>query len=152
MGHMFTAREVYHDQTQKNYGPYYDGSISPPYASGAGYVLSMSLVQPLADLSTLGPGLRLLRNEDAALGMWLVGLNVSFKHDSTFWPEPSSECVRDATLLHRQSIHQMELLSKGKLESDICKNMVFFSETRFSYAKKTRISKRFSCKKSTVVD
>ena len=47
MGHIFTAQEVYHDQTQKNYEPYYDGSIFPPYASGAGYVLSMSLVQSL---------------------------------------------------------------------------------------------------------
>ena len=150
MGHMFTAREVYHDQTQKNYGPYYDVSISPPYASGAGYVLSMSLVQPLADLSTLGPGLRLLRNEDAALGMWLVGLNVSFKHDSTFWPEPSSECVRDATLLHRQSIHQMELLSKGKLESDICKkNMgVFFQKYGFLMRKTREYQKDFHVRRA----
>ena len=31
--------------------------------------------------------------------------------------------VRYDATLHRQSIHQMELPSKGKLESDICKYM-----------------------------
>lgn len=120
-GHMFDSQPVYHDKKEKNYEPYYEGSLFPRYASGSGYILSMSLVHYLAYVSALGPGLRMLRNEDAAIGLWLTGLNVTYIHDATFWPEPPAQCVSSAILLHRQSMQQMTLLHHGKMEGDICK-------------------------------
>ena len=120
LGHIFTKQEVYHDLEEKNYEPFYQGEIFPPYASGSGYILSMKLVIRLVELSQVTPGLRILRNEDAALGLWIVGLNVTVEHDNTFWPEPPSTCSPEATLVHRQSVQMMEKLHRGKLSGDIC--------------------------------
>ena len=120
IGHVFTTQEVYHDLREKNYEPFYDGDIFPPYASGSGYILSMKLVRRLVEMSEVDPGLRILRNEDAALGMWIVGLNVTVEHDNTFWPEPPSTCSPNATLIHRQAVHMLKKLHRGKLSGDIC--------------------------------
>jgi len=103
MGHFFFNQEVYHDPAEKNFEPYYDGNRYPPYASGSGYILSMPLVNHLVNSEyTHGPNMRLIRNEDALLGLWLAGLNISTVHSDLFFPEPPAFCRPDAILLHRQ--------------------------------------------------
>ena len=82
----------------------------------------MKLVHRLVKMSEVDPGLRILRNEDAALGMWIVGSNVTVEHDNTFWPEPPSMYSPKATLIHRQAVHMLKKLQRGKLSvsGDIC--------------------------------
>jgi len=108
MGHFFHQQEVYHDVSEKNFEPFFDARIYPPYASGSGYILSMRLVQFLVDSwHTTGPNLKLFRNEDASVGMWLLGLNITRVHRDDFWPEPPSQCQNTAILLHRVNADQM---------------------------------------------
>ena len=118
MGHIFTNQEVYHDKKEKNYEPYFDGKFYPPYASGSGYIMSSDLLRYISSRQheVDFPGWKLIRNEDAALGLWLTGLNVSLIHAPDFFPEPPAECRSDAILLHRQSdaafIHYFDSLLK----------------------------------------
>jgi len=68
----------------------------------------MRLVQFLVDSwHTTGPNLKLFRNEDASVGMWLLGLNITRVHRDDFWPEPPSRCQNTAILLHRVNADQM---------------------------------------------
>lgn len=122
MGYIFYNQEVYRDPGEKNYEPHYDGKVYPPYASGSGYILSMSLVHHIANSHEAGqPTWKLTRNEDAAVGLWLAGLNISQVHDETFWPEPPAECRSDASLIHRQSIEEFYSYYSNFLSfGDIC--------------------------------
>lgn len=124
MGHIFENQEVYHDPQEKNFEPYYNGKIYPPYASGSGYILSMSLVRHIAtmrDRQPESPPWKLIRNEDAAVGLWLAGLNISQVHDDSFWPEPPAICLSNAILVHRQPVESFFKYHSNFLESgDIC--------------------------------
>ena len=121
MGHFFNHQEVYHSQKEKNYEPFFDGNVYPPYASGAGYVISMPLVRHLSSQHLDGAHrLRILRNEDAAVGLWLAGLNITRAHDDAFWPEPPTSCLPDFILLHRQPVESFLNLHRGKLAGDVC--------------------------------
>ena len=108
MGHFFYEQEVYRSPLEKNYEPLYEGSLYPPYASGSGYVLSINLVQFILRSWKEPQSLRIFRNEDVSVGIWLLALNdVRRLHRDDFWPEPPAECKEDAVLVHRVDPLQM---------------------------------------------
>ncbi len=110
MGHFFNKQEVYHTALEKNYEPFYEGEYYPPYASGSGYILSMDLVNYILLSWKSKPSLRLFRNEDVSVGIWLLGLDIVRLHRVDFWPEPPSPCKQDMniTLIHRADPEQMQ--------------------------------------------
>ncbi|XP_046853307.1 beta-1,3-galactosyltransferase 6-like [Xenia sp. Carnegie-2017] len=89
-----------------------------PYALGGGYILSMKLVQFIANTSSM---LELYNSEDVSLGAWLSPLKLTRVHDVRFDTEWKTRGCRNVHIIsHKQSIQDMhqkfaQLKNNGKL-------------------------------------
>eukprot|EP00045_Choanoeca_perplexa_P005595 m.47182 g.47182 ORF g.47182 m.47182 type:complete len:309 (-) comp13207_c0_seq2:501-1427(-) len=72
-----------------------------PYALGGGYVLSMSLVQYLAEHAD---AFQKFKSEDVSVGLWLAPFNITRKHDVRFDTEWKSRgCSNQHLVMHKQT-------------------------------------------------
>ena len=109
-GFQWTGATVCRDRTDKNADPDLEFEVYPPYMSGSGYVLSRGIADYLADPPA---PLRLLHNEDTAVGFWLekAPLRVTRIHDERFhWSRFASilEACRPGTLVLQHHIKPNE--------------------------------------------
>jgi len=78
-----------------------------PYALGGGYVLGKHLVQYIADNSRK---LQIFNSEDASVGTWLAGIQVTRKHDARFDTEWRSRgCSNKFLVTHKQTEADMKI-------------------------------------------
>jgi galactosylxylosylprotein 3-beta-galactosyltransferase len=78
-----------------------------PYAAGGGYVISGDLLAYIVE-DAKGP-LKLLKYEDASVGVWLSSFKAERKHDIRFDTEPKSRgCLNVYMVSHKQSIEEMK--------------------------------------------
>ncbi|XP_028403358.1 beta-1,3-galactosyltransferase 6-like [Dendronephthya gigantea] len=76
-----------------------------PYALGGGYILSMKLVEYIANISSF---LVLYNSEDVSLGTWLSPIQLTRVHDPRFDTESMSRGCKNAHIVsHKQSIKDM---------------------------------------------
>eukprot|EP00727_Mastigamoeba_balamuthi_P000823 m51a1_g10738 hypothetical protein (594) ;mRNA; f:307732-314044 len=84
-GFLHRRAYVYRSPGAPYYEPEWDDcETHMPYMSGSGYLLTRRVALYLASPPV---PLRLLRNEDAAVGLWLAPLQVQRRHDARFHPE-----------------------------------------------------------------
>lgn len=76
-----------------------------PYAFGGGYILSMDLVRLV---SSNAPHLRMYRNEDVSLSVWLAPYNIDLVSDSRFNTAAVSRgCKKSFIVMHKVDIEHM---------------------------------------------
>jgi hypothetical protein len=84
-GWFHSKPEVRSDLSDKNHDTYTDAAgYWPTYASGSGYILSRKVVAFLDGFLSGSIMPRIYRNEDASLGLWLQGLELSRRNDNRF--------------------------------------------------------------------
>ncbi|XP_063587024.1 beta-1,3-galactosyltransferase 6-like [Penaeus indicus] len=91
-----------------------------PYALGGGYVLSSDLVTFVAVNSKY---LKLYKNEDVSLGVWLASVDLHRVHDTRFDTEYVSRgCNNEYLVSHKQStLHMREKFNSLKATGLLCK-------------------------------
>lgn len=118
VGQVLQASVPFRDPKSKYYVPlsFYDGSY-PPYVGGGGFVISGTLLQPLASLSRIVP---LFPMDDVYTGMCLQAVGVSPVENSGFKTFDIKEedrenlCVyKNLILIHQRSPQQIKKLWNG---------------------------------------
>lgn len=118
VGQVLSASVPFRDPKSKYYVPlsFYDGSY-PPYVGGGGFIISGTLLRPLASVSRVIP---LFPMDDVYTGMCLQALGVSPVENSGFKTFDIREedrgnlCVyRKLILIHQRSPQQIKKLWNG---------------------------------------
>ena len=133
--------------TKSLYWGFFDGRASPkkigkyiekdwflcdrylPYALGGGYIVSSDLVHKVALMSDK---LRLYKNEDTSVGVWLSPYEAERRHDTRFDTEfVSRGCRNNYLISHKQSVTDMRNKHNlFKTKGALCDREYI---TRFSY-------------------